>query len=64
MLLNESTVDRVRGEHTTHELFPFLLVIYIFVNNSAVICVPCTVPHFIVHTDTKMISPKTTNMNC
>lgn len=24
------------GEHTTHELFFFLLVIYIFVNNSAV----------------------------
>ena len=27
----ESTVDRVRGEHTTHELFSFLSVIYIFV---------------------------------
>lgn len=60
----ESTVDRVRGEHTTHELF-FLFVGYLYLcNNSAVKCVPCTVPHFIVHKDTKMISPKTTNMSC
>lgn len=43
----------------------FFFVGYLYLcNNSAVKCVPCTVPHFIVHTDTKMISPKTTSMNC
>lgn len=54
---------RVRGEHTIHELFLFVGYLYLC-NNSAVKCVPCTVPHFIVHKDTKMISPKTTNMSC
>lgn len=59
----EYTVDRVRGEHTTHELFLFVGYLYLC-NNSAVKCVPCTVPHFIVHKDTKKISPKTTSMSC
>lgn len=61
-VVNGSTVDRVRREHTTHELFLFVGYLYLC-NNSAVKCVPCTVPHFIVHTDTKMISPKKTSMN-
>lgn len=43
----------------------FFFVRYLYLcNNPAVKCVPCTVPHFIVHKDTNIISPKTTNMNC
>lgn len=61
--VDKSTVEKVGGEHTTHELYFFLGYLYLC-NNSAVKCVPCTVPHFIVYKDTKTISPKTTNMSC
>lgn len=61
-VVTESTVHRVRGEHTTHELILFVGYLYLC-NNSAVNCVPCTVPDCIVYKDTKMISPKTTSMN-
>lgn len=64
--INESTLDRVRGEHTLFMNFSLLFFVgYLYLcNNSTVKCVPCTVPHFIVHKDTNMISPKTSNMNC
>lgn len=56
-------MDRIKEEHSTHELFlggDYLCLC----NKSAVKCVPCTVPHFIVHKDADIISPETTSMNC
>lgn len=51
---------KVLEESTLLMNVSFCFVGYLYLcNNSAVKCVPCTVPHFIVHKDTKMISPKT-----